>query len=676
MDDSGILAFGKVPTDAEDPSRAVEEGLVATVTEAGVSLEQVRQVMHGTTLATNAILERKGSRTALLTTAGFRDAIEIGRERRWELYDLEVEAPRPLAPRHLRFDVPERTLSDGTVTRPVDLEYVERLVAELCDAGVEAVAICFLHSFVNPENERAAREAVIRVGPGLRVSISSDVVPELREFERTSTTLANVYVQELTSRYLTRIRRRLKTRGFRGSLFVMLSSGGVCTVDTALRYPVRLLESGPAAGALAAAAVGNAYGSPDLLSFDMGGTTAKLCLTEGGAPLVTGSFEVDRRYRLKKGSGLPISAPVIDMLEIGAGGGSVASVDALGLIKVGPQSAGAHPGPACYGHGGDEPTVTDADLILGYLDPGEFLGGRMLLDVGAAERVLAREVATPLGLSIAEAAYGVHQVVNENMANAARVHAIERGKEARKLSLCAFGGAGPVHAAGVARAIGVRRVIVPLGAGVMSSLGLLAAPLAFDAAHSAPGIVDELGWEEIESLLLGLETSNAARLAQAGLVEEQITHKRVADMRYVGQGHQISVELPEASTALAPEGVREAFQAVYRRVYRREGPDVPIEVMTWRVVSSGPRPAVHLARPRATAKTSGQAAKSLRHAYFPSLGGYARVAVYDRYRLPAGAVVAGPAIIEETESTLVVGPDDRAKIDTNLVLTLEVGPTC
>ena len=375
VDGDHVVGVGKTLTTPHDPSEGVEAVLHDTLGRLGRSFSELRLVVHGTTLVTNAIIERRGSPTALLATQGFRDAVEIGRERRYELYDLMVELPRPLVPRHLRFDVPERTLTGGAVAVELDEQYVERLGRELEEAGVQAVAVSFLHSFTNPEHERRARDALLRAAPTLRVSLSSEVAPEIREYERTTTTVANVYVQDLIDRYLTELRGRLGRAGFTGRLYVMLSSGGVATVETAARFPIRLLESGPAAGALAAATYGRASGHRDLVSFDMGGTTAKLCVVEDGRPLVADEFEVDRVYRLRRGSGTPVRVPVIDMIEIGVGGGSIASVDALGLLKVGPRSAGADPGPACYGLGGAKPTVTDADLVLGYLDPGYFLGG-------------------------------------------------------------------------------------------------------------------------------------------------------------------------------------------------------------------------------------------------------------------------------------------------------------
>ncbi|MEP7104674.1 MAG: hydantoinase/oxoprolinase family protein, partial [Chloroflexota bacterium] len=566
---TGAFTVAKSLTTPDDPSRAVETALAGALTAAGRAASEVDQVIHGTTLVTNAIIERKGARTALLATAGFRDAIEIGREARFELYDIELELPEPLVPRYLRFDVPERMLADGSQAQDLDLDHVARLAAELAAAGVEAVAISFLHSYANPEHELAARDTVLRAAPDLRVAISSEVVPEIREYERTSTTVANVYVQGRTERYLAEMQARLGRQGFKGSFRLMLSGGGIATPETAARFPVRLLESGPAGGALAAAHHGRAAGIQDLLSFDLGGTTAKFAVIDDGEPLLASEFEVDRRYRFKKGSGLPIKTQVIEMIEIGAGGGSIARVDSLGLLRVGPDSAGADPGPVAYGLGGTQPTVTDADLVLGYLDAGFFLGGRMALDVEAASHAVQELVARPLGLSVEEAAWGIHQAVNEGMAGAARVHVLERGKNPRGLPLFAFGGAGPVHGYGVARALGSPQLIAPFGAGVLSTVGFLAAPLAFDFVRSWRVAVDQLDWDEAEARVAEMEREGEAVLAASGADSATVTHIREADMRYVGQGHEIRVALPRGRDA---GHLRQAFEAEYRRLYDRLGP--------------------------------------------------------------------------------------------------------
>src|SRR5689334_6242025 len=448
-DSSGELTVGKVLTTPADPSRAVADVISEALQRANAEPAAVEHVIHGTTLVTNAVIERKGARTALLTTKGFRDAYEIAREHRYDLYDLFLEMPQPLVPRYLRLEVDERVYADGSIARAPDQDAVARLVAELRDKDIEAVAICFMHSYANPAHEQLVGAIVGEIAPGMRVSLSSDVVPEIREYERTSTTVVNVYVQELVETYLNELVQRLKRLGIEGELLLMLSSGGISTVETATRFPLRLLESGPAGGALASAYFGRLAGENDLLAFDMGGTTAKLCVIEDGKPLTSTEFEVDRKYRFKAGSGLPVKTPVVELIEIGAGGGSIARVDSLGLLKVGPDSAGADPGPACYGRGGRQPTVTDADLLLGYLDPGFFLGGRLQLDRPAAEAAIGSKIAEPLGMSSVRAAWGIHQLVNEGMASAARVHAIERGKDPRGLPLFAFGGAGPGHGFGV-----------------------------------------------------------------------------------------------------------------------------------------------------------------------------------------------------------------------------------
>ena len=681
---TGHFSIGKVLTTPADPSAAVEAVLLDTLTPNGMTTGQVQHLIHGTTLVTNAMIERKGARTALLTTQGFRDSIEIGRENRYDLYDLMLEQPRPLVPRHLRFDVPQRTLATGETLVELDEAHVARLAQELAANGLEAVAVVFLHSFTNPAAERAARDVIQRVAPNLRVSLSSDVAPEIREFERASTTIANVYVQELVETYLHGLEERLRRLGFTGSFFLMLSSGGIATVETASRFPVRLLESGPAAGALAATAYGNAAGYRNLLSFDMGGTTAKLCVISDGKPLIAHDFEVDRVYRFKKGSGLPIKMPVIELIEIGAGGGSIARVDALGLLKVGPDSAGADPGPVCYGNGGAEPTVTDANLILGYLDPAYFLGGRMALDLEGARRAVKEKIADPLGLSIEEAAWGIYQIVSETMSNAARVHALERGKDPRRFPLFAFGGAGPMHAYRLALSLGSPALLAPLGAGVMSTVGFLSAPLSFDFVRSWPSQLGQMDWTQANALLAEMEGEGQALLQASGVPATQITHRRAADMRYVGQGHEIPVPLPDGPlhADLAPQLLAE-FERVYQELYERLGPPVPVEVLNWRVVSSGPQPELRLQTAINTNDDSSTdanasvstARKGERQAYFPECNGYTNTPIYDRYRLAPGATFSGPAIVEERESTVIVGPGATCRIDEQLNLVVEMNNT-
>jgi N-methylhydantoinase A len=671
--EEGSAVIGKTLTTPADPSLAVENALRPVFDKGRVEDGERGTLIHGTTLVTNALIERKGAPTALLTTSGFRDAVEIGREHRYELYDLNLELPKPLVPRHLRFDVPERMAADGSVLQALDESFLRRLVAELRDNGIKAIGVCYLNSFRNPVHEQRTAAIIAEMAPEIRVSLSSEVVAEIREFQRTSTTLANVYVQERVSDYLTQLQARLDKIGFAGSFFVMLSSGGIATRETAARFPVRLLESGPAAGALAAARAGMLCGHRDLLSFDMGGTTAKLCVIEDGQPLKTHEFEVDRVYRFRKGSGLPVRIPVIDMIEIGAGGGSIARVDSLGLLKVGPESSGADPGPVCYRQGGTEPTVTDADLVLGYLDANYFLGGQMELDLDGARKALGR-LGEKLGLTPEQVAWGIHQIVNENMANAARAHLGERGKDPRRMPMYAFGGAGPVHGYRVAEILRLPALISPFGAGVGSTFGLLAAPLAFDFVRSAYSRLDELDWDFANGLLDEMAAEGRKILESSGLDARLVSYQRTADMRYVGQGHEVSVALPDGDLRAAHRPrIAAAFEEAYRALYGRKGPDVPLEVINWRVVASGPRPEMTLKISRNGTERGEAARKGSRPAYFPEQGGYVETAIYDRYALEPGVKFAGPAIVEERESTLIIGLYCRAQVDQNLNIITELG---
>ena len=671
-EESGAIRVGKVLTTAKDPAHGVEQGVRSLLDDARVDPVRVRAVAHGTTLATNALIERKGARTALLTTEGFRDALEIRHEGRYDMYDLLIDPPAPLVPRHLRREVPERLLPDGAVLRPLDEAAARRVIAELVDAGVEAVAICLLHAYLNPIHERRLAALILEAAPHVAVSCSWEVVPEIREYERASTTTANVYVAPLMARYLEDLERRLHGLGIPGQLYVMQSSGGIALPPLARRLPVRLVESGPAAGALAAAQAARERGDSRLLSFDMGGTTAKACVIDGGAPLVAREFEVARADRFKKGSGLPIRVPVIEMIEIGAGGGSVARVDRMGLLKVGPDSAGADPGPACYNLGGRQPTVTDADLLLGYLDAEFFLGGRMRLDRGAAERAVSEHVARPLGLDPTAAAWGIHRVVNENMAAAARIHGIERGRDLRTYPLFAFGGAGPVHCWQVARILKVPRILLPFGAGAMSAWGLLAAPLAFDFVRTVRARLDAADWDALTRLFVEMEDEGRELLARAGVATGDARVSRIAEMRYVGQGHEVEAPMPAGrlSPASLP-AITASFEEAYRALYHRLPQGVPIEALNWRVTVSGPPPRLAFgggAGPRATA----DAVKASRRAWFAEAAGWIDTPVYDRYALGPGTTFAGPAIVEERESTAVIGPGASCRVDDGLTLVVHM----
>jgi 5-oxoprolinase (ATP-hydrolysing)/N-methylhydantoinase A len=671
---SGRVRIHKCLTTPKDPSQGALAGLEDLLAAAGLRWADVGHLVHGTTLVTNAVIERTGAVTGLLTTRGFRDVLEAGIEQRYDIYDLFLRFPDPLVPRALRREVTERISRDGDVVVPLDPDEVRREAAALVRQGAEAVAVCFLHAYRNPAHERQVGALLAREFPALHVSLSSAVVPELREYERASTTVANAYVQPLMAHYLARLEAQLTERGFRGHFHLMQSSGGMATPATARAFPIRLLESGPAGGGLVTAFFGRQVGHPDVLSFDMGGTTAKACLIQGGRPDVAPAMEAARVHRFKKGSGLPVKAPVIDMIEIGAGGGSIAHVDPLGLLKVGPRSAGADPGPACYGLGGGEPTVTDANLLLGYLDPGFFLGGRMRLDreaAGSALEALGRR----LGLSPVETAWGVYTIVCENMAAAARVHIVEKGRDPRRYAMVGFGGAGPAHAARVARILGVEEVIVPPASGAASALGFLVAPLAFEFVNSLPGVLEELDLSAVNGLLAELEARGRALLAEAGVAATDVAVTRRAEMRLLGQVHDITVALPgEPLTPANLDRVKAAFTAEYARLYTHVYTGTVVQAINWRVLVSGPVPEVDVAR-LAGVPEGGAALKGRRPAYFAEAGGFVDTPVHDRYALRPGDRIAGPAIVEEREATTVVPPGDRLEVDAGLNLRIRVART-
>jgi N-methylhydantoinase A len=663
-----VTARAKLLTTPEDPSSAVEVGIGRLLGR--VRPEEVGEVIHGTTLVSNALIERGGAATALVCTKGFRDVMTIRRELRYDLYDLFLDLPEPLVPRWLRFEVRERVLADGSVDTALDAKEVRRVVRQIARSGVEAVAVCLLHSYRSPEHERMVGEVLARELPGVAVSLSSDVSPELGEFARTCTVVANAYVLPLMGRYLERLERRLRKMGLRSPLRIMLSTGGggLAGAETARRYPVRLLESGPAAGALSAGFWGAKAGRKNVMAFDMGGTTAKACLIEGGTPLVAREHEAARVYRFAKGSGLPIRVPVIDLIEIGAGGGSVAAVGAFGLPKVGPESTGALPGPACYGLGGEEPTVTDADLLLGYLNPDFFLGGDMRLDGGAAMAAVER-LGASLGLGTLEAAAAIHRLVNENMASAARMHAVERGRDLRRFTLVATGGAGPVHAWGVARALGITTIVFPPSAGVASAFGMLTAAPGFEFARSLPSPLLEVRWGAVRRLVASMAREGTKRLRAAGTEGGDVRVALAADVRHKGQGDPLTVEL---GPALGPEPVGQveaAFETAYVRLYGRRPPGVEPEVTTWRVRVLGPEPRLSV---RARKSPPTDPLKGRRQVWFAEARGYVPTQVLDRYLLAPGVEVRGPAVVEERESTTVLGPGGEGTVDAfgNLVVSL------
>ena len=668
---SGALFVAKVLTQYPDPSLGVMDGVCQIFEDAQVDPKDVVRVIHGTTLVTNTLIERKGSKTALITTAGFRDALEIGREGRYDIYDLSIKLPTPLVPRQLRFEVQERLFARGEVMEVLHEEDVVSICEKLLEAQVEAVGIVFLHAYVNPSHERLAAQIVREKLPDVSVSVSHEVAAELREYERTSTTVANAYVQPLVEKYLNRLEKELQRFGIKAPLHVMLSNGGSCAVDTACRFPVRLVESGPCGGALAAAYAGEKVRQNKILAFDMGGTTAKAILSEGGDFPITTESEVARVYRFKRGSGLPLLVPVLDMIEIGAGGGSIAHVNALGLPAVGPESAGSQPGPVCYDRGGDAPTVTDADLLLGYLNATHFLGGEMVLDVAKAEGAMD-QLAQKLNLTRIEMALGIHNLVNENMANAARVHAAERGKDLDGYALVATGGAGPVHACGVAKRLGLDRVVIPPVAGVGSAFGLMLAPIAFDYARSYVTRLERLDVQRLNDLYGEMEKEGRAVLAQAHVGMDEVQVIRSADMRYVGQGHEIRVEIPHGpiDDGAIPL-IQKTFDAAYTRLYGRVCEGVPVEVIHWRVTVAGQKPIMRDGH-REDGKINA-ALKGERCVTFDVKVREMSVPVYDRYKLHNGFALGGPLIVEENESTTVVPPDWSASVVDGgyLILTRE-----
>jgi N-methylhydantoinase A/oxoprolinase/acetone carboxylase beta subunit len=658
----GTLTLGKTLTTPSDPSDAVIEGLERLLGEAGISTGEIAVLVHGTTLATNAVIERTGARTGLLTTAGFVDVLAIGRESRYDYYDLQLELPEPLVPRPLRRGVTERVDRDGTVVTPLDRASLAREVDALLAAGVESIAVVYLHSYRNPAHERETAAHIARVAPQVSVSCSCDVSPEIREFERTSTTVINAYLQPIVERYVRRVGGRLAERGFRGSFQLMLSSGLLTTAAQAQQFPTRLIESGPAGGTMLGAFYSRLTGRRNLIAFDMGGTTAKASLIHDGQATVAREFEVGRIERFKRGSGYPVRTPCVDMEEIGTGGGSIASIDRLGQVQVGPRSAGSVPGPACYACGGKEPTVTDADLVLGYLDPNYFLGGEMKLDRDAAAESIERRIAQPLGFSTEQAAWAIHRVANEEMANAFRIHAMEQGRDPARYGLLAFGGAGPVHAYGVARILRSPTLLSPASAGVASALGFLVAPIAAEGAQSYMTRLDRIDWARVNEIYAQLEHAGRAFLAESGVKPSEMTVSRSADMQYLGQMHDIAVSIPLGTLGRPDERrLHEAFNGRYQELFQRVVTRIPVEALTWRVTVSAPAP--HLSLRRAPAAPGQAARKGVRPAFFPEERAYVATPVYDRYALQPGERLVGPAIVEERESTLVVGPGARLQVD-------------
>ncbi len=669
----GITHTGKRLTTPEAPSRAIIEGIARLLSETGTRADQIGAIVHGTTLVTNTVLERTGARVGLIATDGLTDQIEMGRETRYDTDNLFQPAVPVIVPRDLRRGVLERILSDGTVHTPLDVAMLEAQLRSLVDSGVEALAIAFMNSYRNSEHERRAKAVVERLFPDLPVTISSAVAPEIREYERTNTACVNAYVQPRVQGYLDRLTEELATMGFAGDLSIMLSSGGVTTIEEAKAFPVRLIESGPAAGAIAAAHIARKIGEDRLISFDMGGTTAKMCLIENATPHVKHDFEAGRLERFKQGSGLPLKVAVVDMIEISGGGGSIAAVDKLGLMKVGPRSASSVPGPVAYGLGGTEPTVTDADLMLGYLNPEFFLGGEMALRLDDVRSAIAGRLADPLGMRGADAAAGIQGIVNESMAAATRMHLAEKGKDPRDYTMLAFGGAGPVHAYGLARLLGVRRLVVPMGAGVISAFGFLVAAPAVNDSRGYFERLERIDWSHVSGLYGEMETRARAMFAAMGARADDIRIEYAADMRYSGQGFEITVPLPEnCLDGGRTDTVREAFQARYRELFNRSVDKIPVEAVNWRLTASLPVQDISLAH----SVSDEPAERAPRDVTFPGHGPV-RARVYNRYALPRGTRIAGPAVFEERESSFIIGPEAVAEVDehANLVVTIAYADT-
>lgn len=673
MDDvTGEVRLGKTLTSADDPSRAVLQGLEDVVRKAGREPNELAHVVHATTIATNTVIQRRGARIALLTTEGFRDVLLIGRQRRFELYDNTIGKPIPLIPREMCFEARERLLWNGEVHLPLDEESVREAAIRMKREGVAAVAVCFLHSYVNASHEKRAAQIITEVAPEIVVTISSDVSPVYREYERASTTALNAYVIPAVNEYIGRVEEGLeRLRGSR-TLYIMQSNGGIASGEQVRRIPIRIIESGPAAGVLTAARYTGAAGTDDILSFDMGGTTAKVCLVEGGKPSLTGAYEVDT-INLKKNSGLPLNIPAIDLVEIGAGGGSIASIE-MGAIRVGPQSAGSSPGPICYGLGGELPTVTDANLVLGYLNPDYFLGGEMSLDLEGAKAGIRKHIADPLNISVIEAAWGIIEVVTTQMAQAARAVSIGKGRDPRHFAVVPFGGAGPLHGAHLCRLLGGNRLVFPKGAGVESAIGLLQADPAFDLARTSMLRLDATTIPTINTLFSDLGARAEIELEACGVPGER-EYQASCDMRFVGQGYEITVDLPAGPYAESDlPNIRKAFLEAYAASYgeRSFDPDAAIEGVLWRVSATirGKRIAVH--KLTAGDGSGARAVKGERLAYFREWDEVRPCKVYDRYRFMAEDVIEGPAIIEERESTIVLPPSSSARMDAdgNIVATV------
>jgi len=661
----------KVLTTPKAPEAAVVDGTRAVLSAAGLGFADIGVLVHGTTLATNAIIERKGAATALIATDGFRDVIEIADESRFDQYDINIVKTQPLVPRELRFTVPERMDVHGAVRLPLEEGAVRRVAERLQALGIDAVAVALIHAYANPAHELRIGEILAEMCPKLSVTLSSQACPEAREYERTCTAIANAYVQPLMSGYLRRLERAFAELGYRAPIHLMTSGGSLASLDTAARFPVRLIESGPAGGAILAGRIALERGEARILSFDMGGTTAKICLIDDGEPLKGRSFEVDRQSRFKKGSGTPVRIPVLEMVEIGAGGGSIARVDPLQRILVGPDSAGAEPGPACYRRGGAEATVTDADVAIGKIDPARFAGGKIAIDPAKAEAALAAGVGAKLSMTAEQAAVGVAEIVDENMANAARVHAVERGVDIAERTLVAFGGAAPLHASRLAEKLGIARIIVPPDAGVGSAIGFLAAPAAYEIVRSRYMLLSAFDAAAADALIAAMQRE-AETHARAAAGDRPLSVKKSAFMRYAGQGHEISVALPDRKLVPTDAATfRADYEREYTRLFARHIPNAEIEIMSWVVLATTatePPPRLGKVEPRPSPKPIAE-----RSVFDAGLGRSLAVPVYERRSLPPGSTLKGPSLIVEDGTSTYVSPRFDLAVDAGdaLVLTAQ-----
>jgi len=671
LEKDGASFSTKVLTTYIAPENAIIDGMGQVCAKAGVTPAQIDQIIHGTTLATNALIERRGAKTAFITTTGFRDVIEMRTESRFEQYDLNLTLPEPLLARQMRYTVTERVDAKGNILIPLDRAEVEAVITQIKTAGYESVAVGLLHSYLNDTHEKMVRDVLAEMMPEAMVSISSEVSPQMREYERFNTVVANAYIKPLMKSYLGRLEGRLRDEGAACPIFLMHSGGGIISLESAADFPVRLVESGPAGGAVFAANIAARYGLDKVLSFDMGGTTAKICLIKNQTPKTSRVFEVARTYRFKKGSGMPISIPVIDMVEIGAGGGSLAHVDAMRQIRVGPESAGSEPGPACYGRGGLRPAVTDADLILGKLDPDNFAGGSIKLTKKDSNKALLTILGEPLDMDAETAAFGLAEVVDENMANAARVHAVENGEDLSEYTMIAFGGAAPLHAGRLCEKLGVARLLVPTGAGVGSAIGFLRAPFSFEANRSVYMKLSQFDGGIIKSLLSDLQSEATGFVRTCDATSDILSEFKVY-MRYAGQGWEIPVALTQVQ-AMTPDTAtfQRLFEEDYTKLFGRTVTGMDIEITVWSVNATTPPEKVA----RVTEATAGAAAKAVsnRPLFDAGFGQSLPADVIKRDTMTAGQTVQGPAIITEDETTIIV-PSTRRAIahpDGTIELTLK-----